>query len=201
MVWGGSPADLAAELTTLGCDFVSAWAGAASEGFVGYLLGAPEIVNRDWLLQHPDGGVPQGTPLAIVCRSTGSSAPAVHLAGAAVSDGLRGLPSTGGIGLAVWSGALSALATGAAESGCTLVSAWTAGSQGELIGYLLGAPEIVNRAWLSEVGEPAVPAGTPLVIVCRSSAQLAPAPSAPSAPSSGSPGADPILRGSATLPP
>lgn len=79
------------------------------------------------------------------------------------------LPRGGGITLAVWGGgAVDALATAASSQGCTLAAAWST-SNGQFTGYVFGAPAIVNGAW-GALYPGAIPANTPLILVCRGAA-------------------------------
>lgn len=77
-----------------------------------------------------------------------------------------GLPQAGGFGMAVWSGGLtSAIATAAEAGGCHLSAVWVSQDDGGLLGFVFGAPDIVNRAWLDRFpGD--VPGGTPVITAC-----------------------------------
>lgn len=79
VVWGGGPVDaLASDAARQGCSARSVWSSRAGGGLVGYLFGAPEIVNSPFLSQHGGGALPDMTPLILVCAPTAtpSSAPA-----------------------------------------------------------------------------------------------------------------------------
>ena len=86
----------------------------------------------------------------------------------ATPDALTGnLPTSGGFGLAVWGGgSLSALTGSAAGGGCTALAVWVARSGGELVGYVFGAPAIVNTAF-SAAYSGSLPANLPVIVVCQ----------------------------------
>lgn len=76
------------------------------------------------------------------------------------------LSTQGGFSLIVWSGGtIDQLISTASDRGCAVVSVWSS-VNGSLIGYISGAPSFVNLRWRTEVTAGALPAGTPLVIVC-----------------------------------
>jgi uncharacterized protein YkwD len=83
------------------------------------------------------------------------------------------LPTSGGIALVVWSGGTPAdLQAAAGTRGCTLMAAWV--TNGNLVGYVFGAPSIVNASFL-QVYPSSIPANTAVLAVCRG-AQPAPLP-------------------------
>ena len=56
--------------------------------------------------------------------------------------------TTGGTGMAVWGGGtLNGVATAMVDRGCTPKAIWASRADGELVGYLFGAPAFVNDAW------------------------------------------------------
>jgi len=75
------------------------------------------------------------------------------------------LPSTGGVGLAMWSGGpVESLVAAAAEQGCFLHSLWVT-SEGRFVGYAVGAPTFVNQNWMTLYpGD--LPSGLPFIGVC-----------------------------------
>ncbi len=94
---------------------------------------------------------------------------------AAPGDITGTVPPNGGLGLVVWGGGtVDALTTVAISRGCALISVWVATPSGDLTGYVIGAPAIVNGSFNA-----AFPSGLPpnvaLVILCRA----APTASAP----------------------
>lgn len=75
------------------------------------------------------------------------------------------LPSSG-FALVTWGGGSpDDLVAAAAEEGCTLRSLWVTGG-GRLSGYIDGAPDVVNRAFLDRLPGGDLPAG-PVIVVCR----------------------------------
>ena len=73
---GGPPQRLAGATRSRGCELTSVWTTRSDGSFVGFIFGAPEFVNRDWLNQFGgDGSVPPGSPLIIVCPPGGSVPP------------------------------------------------------------------------------------------------------------------------------
>lgn len=65
---GGSAHALVAAAAEGGCPVASLWANADGSGFIGYLAGAPDFVNTNWLARFPTG-VPSGEALIMVCGS------------------------------------------------------------------------------------------------------------------------------------
>lgn len=101
------------------------------------------------------------------------------------------LPSAGGFGLAVWSGGpIDRLPPVTAQRGCTLRAVWVT-SGGDFIGYVYGAPNIVNAGWSALYPDNSLPANTAVIVVCAAAGSLppstppstgTPAPSPPTAP-------------------
>src|SRR5690606_17261854 len=85
-----------------------------------------------------------------------------------VAPGLQGsVPSQGGFGLVMWGGGTTAgIETAALSRDCTLTSVWASKPGGGLVGYRFGAPAFVNAPWTNLIGGTAIPAGTPLLLVC-----------------------------------
>jgi hypothetical protein len=108
------------------------------------------------------------------------------LAGASYARAQQGrltgdVPRNGGIGIAVWGGgSTSLLATEAAAGGCGLAAVWVTRS-GEFIGFVYGAPAVVNAAFVGLFPGTSLPANTPVVLVCSAVAPL-PRPTGTSAP-------------------
>ena len=85
------------------------------------------------------------------------------------------VPINGGFGLVVWNGGnLEELRTAADIRGCSLRSAFVTGTGGQFVGYVYGAPALVNEAFLARFAGGNVPSGTPLLLVCN--VVTAPAP-------------------------
>jgi uncharacterized protein YkwD len=89
-------------------------------------------------------------------------------AAAAAPGELTGsLPAGGGIGLAVWGGGTpQTLADAANSQGCTALAVWVARSNGELVGFVFGAPGVVNTGFLA-VYPGSLPASTPVIVICK----------------------------------
>lgn len=109
--------------------------------------------------QYLQPATPQEVEAGTSCAGAASTA----------RPGISGdLPAGGGMALAVWGGGTPAgVATAAAARGCPLASIWSTTSDGRFVGYVIGAPAIVNRPWMALVGD-RIAAGTPLVLLCRS---------------------------------
>ena len=106
--------------------------------------------------------------------------PAATTAAPAVSDactappatyrpGLTGfVPTAGGVGMVVWGGGtLAGVENAALARGCTTKAVWTSRADGELVGYLFGAPDFVNNAWRSTFADGWLSGGRVLLIVCE----------------------------------
>ncbi len=83
------------------------------------------------------------------------------------------LPGGGGIGLAVWGGGTPATLADAANSqGCTALAVWVARSNGELVGYVFGAPGAVNTGFLGQYPG-SLPADIAVIVICKGPAPVA----------------------------
>lgn len=96
---------------------------------------------------------------------------------------LSGSVPPGGIGLAVWGGGpIDRIPPAAAPQGCTLRAIWVTRG-GEFVGYIYGAPVIVNGAWNALYPDGSLPPSTALLLVCAASAGTpAPVPTVPPTP-------------------
>ena len=75
VVWSGGPvADIHGVAGEHGCEARSVWASQPGGGLVGYIFGAPEIVNRPFLGEYVGGRLPELTPLILVCSPPPSTA-------------------------------------------------------------------------------------------------------------------------------
>jgi hypothetical protein len=83
------------------------------------------------------------------------------------------LPPAGGFGLVVWTGgSIGEFAAAANADGCTPRSSWTAANDGTLVGYISGAPDVVNAPWTAvHGGSGQLPPGAVLV-VCAAPASV-----------------------------
>jgi hypothetical protein len=91
------------------------------------------------------------------CQQTTSTAP-----------GFNGGLHTGGISLVLWGGGtLAGMENRAASEGCRLRSVWAVNASGNMVGYLSGVPDFVNRAWFELFPGGYVPSGQGLVVDCR----------------------------------
>ncbi len=79
--------------------------------------------------------------------------------------GLYGsLPMQGGPGLVTWGGGtVTGIVSAAAERGVTLRTIWVT-SEERWIGYVVGAPSFVNRAWYAHFPGGRIPASTALLV-------------------------------------
>ena len=132
--------------------------------WISFILGAPEVVNRSFRELFP-GGIPAVTPL--VTRSTGPASPYPGSDGTGDGDApqswpgcLRGEIATG-FSLVVHEGGSVEELEGCARS--LGVTALYALNDGQFVSYILGAPELVNRAF-RELFPEGLPAITPLVV-------------------------------------
>lgn len=91
------------------------------------------------------------------------------------------IPGAGSLGLVVWSGGpVEEIRSAISGSQCTPRSTWVSKRSGGLIGYLYGAPDVVNAPFRTEYAGGNLPSNTPLVLVCAPVASApAPAPPAP----------------------
>jgi hypothetical protein len=81
------------------------------------------------------------------------------------------LPASGGFGLAVWNGgSAEQLATTAAARGCTVRAVWMT-EQGAFLGYVRGAPAVVNEQFRARFPGAQIPPGA-VIVVCANSAPL-----------------------------
>jgi hypothetical protein len=101
----------------------------------------------------------------------------VFLAGTVQHAGAYGtitgtLPPAGGFGLVVWTGgSMDEFAAAAGAGGCTTRSTWTAANDGTFVGYINGAPDVVNVPWRAvHGGSGQLPPGAVLV-VCAGAAR------------------------------
>ena len=87
----------------------------------------------------------------------------------AYRPGLTGfVPTAGGTGMVVWGGGtLAGVENAAFARGCTPKAVWTSRADGELVGYLYGAPEFVNAAWRSTFPDGWLSGGRVLLILCE----------------------------------
>jgi len=91
------------------------------------------------------------------------------------------VPRAGGLAMVVWGGGpVDALATALSNDGCHPASVWAAGSS-RLVGYVFGAPSQVNGSFVARFPGGELPDNSPVIVVCRSAAQLA-SNSTPSSP-------------------
>ena len=77
------------------------------------------------------------------------------------------LPGGGGFALAAWGGGnTSAMAAAAERDGCPLQAVFVT-VEGRFVGFVFGAPAFVNSAFTTRYAGGNVPAGTPVIAVCR----------------------------------
>ena len=111
------------------------------------------------------------------------------------------LPSAGGFGLAVWGGGpIDRIPPLTAARGCTLRAVWVT-SGGDFVGYVYGAPSVVNARWVSLYPDNSLVANTAIIVVCAS-ASTGPAPTSVPTQSPGGPVATPgVPPGTPNTPP
>lgn len=97
------------------------------------------------------------------------SGPACTAQQTAYKPGLTGfVPNKGGTGMVVWGGGtLAGVENAALARGCTPKAVWTSRPDGELVGYLFGAPDFVNNAWRTTFADGWLSGGRVLLIVCE----------------------------------
>jgi pectate lyase len=132
------------------------------------------------LRRHPIGArflhislaVSAAVLVAVVLALGGSRTPAA-------AEGFTGtIPNNGGNALVVWDGGgVERLATLARQRGCDLTSVWTNQPGGGLVGYIPGAPAVVNGSFLQSNPGGSLAAQTPVILTCA-----APDPNAPPPP-------------------
>ena len=83
--------------------------------------------------------------------------------------GLTGfVPAQGGTGMVVWGGGtMAGVENAMVARGCVPKAVWTSRADGELVGYLFGAPDFVNQAWRSTFADGWLSGGRVLLIVCE----------------------------------
>jgi len=82
------------------------------------------------------------------------------------------LPTGGGAGLIVWGGGpVQTLVSTAPTLGCAVRSTWVT-IDGRFVGYLANAPTFVNLQWSQRYPD-AIPANTPLIVICEPAASSA----------------------------
>ncbi len=88
---------------------------------------------------------------------------------AAYKPGITGfVPTNGGVGMVVWGGGtLSGVENAALARGCTPKAVWTSRADGELVGYLYGAPDFVNSSWRAALPDGWLSGGRVILIVCE----------------------------------
>jgi hypothetical protein len=95
------------------------------------------------------------------------------------------IPAGGGFGLVVWGGGpIDRIPAAAGPLGCSVRAIWQTRS-GEFVGYVYGAPGIVNATWNAQFADGTLPASTALILVCGSGASApaaVPGPTSPAAP-------------------
>ena len=134
---------------------------ALHEGaYVSYILGAPEFVNSAFAALYPDG-LPAVTPL--VARSNGPPSEDPVPAGALSLPGPECLHGdvVAGFGLVVYEGgSVEELVACAQSRGVTALYALSGGTW---VSHIVGAPQLVNRAF-AELFDESLPPVTPLVV-------------------------------------
>ena len=74
IVWGGGSLEgLVTAAAARGCALLSVWTPHPAEGrLIGHYVDGPTFLNREWSDLFPDGRIPTGTILAVICRSSAS---------------------------------------------------------------------------------------------------------------------------------
>lgn len=105
-----------------------------------------------------------------------------------VTPSLTGtVPANGGFGLVVWGGGpIDRIPAVAGPQGCSVRAIWQTRG-GEFIGYVYGAPAIVNSSWNAQFADGTLPANTALILVCASGASTPPSTPPPSSTPSSTP--------------
>lgn len=98
VVWGGgTTAGVQTTAMSKGCSPRAVWANAPGGGLIGYTFGAPDFVNRAWLVAFPGGQIAGGTPLMLVCEPVGGGGAAISTIPAPAPRGtaprLTGVPA------------------------------------------------------------------------------------------------------------
>jgi hypothetical protein len=159
---------------------------------VAVLLGMEAVDGFQWQRIQYGGQSGWSVEQYLVATLTPApSEPAPSAATALAAPALSGsLPAAGGFGLAVWSGGpIDRIPPIAASMGCTLRAVWVTRS-GEFVGYVYGAPNVVNEPWNGAFPDGSLSANSPIIAVCATAGTSAP-PSPPPPPSQG-PGPGPI---------
>ena len=127
-------------------------------GYLPYILGAPEFVNRSFRELYADG-LPSFTPLIAKNEGSPSPAPASDDVPEFGPDCLSGEIAVGFSLVLYEGGSVKDLEACAQSHDVTVVYAL---HEGEYVPYILGAPEFVNRSF-RELFASGVPAATPFI--------------------------------------
>ncbi|MFA7249560.1 MAG: D-alanyl-D-alanine carboxypeptidase family protein [Dehalococcoidia bacterium] len=111
----------------------------------------------------PYAGPPSGAATSAAGAACTAAKPAAY------KPGITGfVPTAGGTGMVVWGGGtLAGVENAAMTRGCTPKAVWTSRADGELVGYLFGAPDFVNSDWRSTFSDGWLSGGRVLLIVCE----------------------------------
>ncbi len=123
-------------------------------------------VADDYLAPH-DGSIPTSVSASASACQTGTPT--------AYRPGLTGfVPRVGGVGLVVWGGGtVAGIENASLSRGCTPKAVWTSRLDGELVGYLFGAPSFVNDEWRATFPDGWVSGGRVLLVVCEKPSEIA----------------------------
>ena len=129
-------------------------------------------------------------PAAVACTPSGG--------GTSIPPGIAGAVPASGVGLVVWGGGTAqGIAHDASLRGSHVRSIWSTGSAG-MTGYLVGAPDFVNRPWFELFPRGEIPAGTPLLVLAGSTSnEIALEVAGASLPPPARSGSAPLLVGAA----
>ena len=156
---------------------------ASADGFDWQLIvhnGEIGWVAAQYVVPDGDAAPPPPPPPGTVPPSSSGTAGAVSAPNLGAGTITGSVPGTGGLALVVWGGGtLEQLNAAAGPYGCGVTSSWATQTGGGLVGYITGAPPQVNGLWRAQYGE-ALPAGAPVILVCRAIEPTAPPPPPPS---------------------
>lgn len=99
-----------------------------------------------------------------------------------ISEIMGSVPAGGGLGLVVWSGGATAdLVSSATTQGCHVRSLWVTSTEGRFVGYIVGAPGVVNRGWETRYPGGEISGPAPMMVLCNSPAAASPPAATPPA--------------------
>jgi uncharacterized protein YraI len=147
------------------------WRQVSAQGFTGWVAEVYLVA-----LSSTPPSTPEPVPPVVTQPPAPVATPVPIQTTGQVTGTLR---VSGGTSLVVWSGGpITDLVANAQGQGCAMASAWTT-SGGSFIGYTVGAPAFVNRAWNERYPGGTVANTSALIVVCAPPAGSTPPVTSP----------------------